>query len=173
MRVQGSLTMGDGFAAVRRASRAVTQLYDLALAPVAMRATQFTMLNVIDQAGELAQCDFARQYAFSVETLSRRFAALRKKGLVAIRLGPRCERIYSLTDKGRAALEGARPYWQNAQARLRHSLGEADWLDFVIVCEKAVRAAREAEELRTCNRQSISNFELPSQNRYDVKSSAA
>jgi len=43
------------------------------------------MLTVIDHASEIAQCEFAREYSISVETLSRRFAALRKKGWVSTR----------------------------------------------------------------------------------------
>jgi len=139
------------FGQIRRANRSVTQLYDLALAPAGIKSSQFTMLTVIQQAGEIAQCDFAREYSVSVETLSRRFAALRRKGWVKTRLGAHSERIYSLTDRGKLALQAARPFWQNAQARLKQALGETDWIAFHRICEKTVRAAHEAEEIRARN----------------------
>jgi DNA-binding MarR family transcriptional regulator len=141
----------DAFGAIRQANRAITQLYDLALAPARMKASQFMMLRIIDAAGEVAQCTIARQHAVSVETLSRRFAALRRKGLVATRIGAHCERIYSLTEKGKAALNDARPYWENAQARLRESLGGQDWQHLFELCTRTLRAAREAEQLRRPN----------------------
>lgn len=139
------------YSLLRRANRSVTQLYDLALAPAGIKTSQFTMLTVINQAGEIAQCDFAREYSISVETLSRRFATLRKKGWVSTRLGAHSERIYSLTDKGKLMLQLARPFWQNAQARLKQALGEADWLAFQRICEKTVHAAHAAEEIRMHN----------------------
>jgi DNA-binding MarR family transcriptional regulator len=129
----------------------VTQLYDLALAPAKIKASQFLMLSVIQESGEVAQCAFARQHAVSVETLSRRFAALRRKGLVATRIGAHCERIYSLTDKGKAAWEDARPYWRNAEVRLRQALGEHDWRNLLELCEKTLHAAKVAEQLRRPN----------------------
>lgn len=138
-------------AAIRRANRAVTQLYDLALAPTGMKATQFMILQIIADAGEIAQCDFARQHSISVETLSRRFSSLRRKGLVATRVGLHSERIYSLTEQGRAVLLDARPYWENAEARLRQQLGQTDWQSFLELCEKGVQAAHQAEQLRMRN----------------------
>jgi DNA-binding MarR family transcriptional regulator len=139
------------FSQLRRVNRSVTQLYDLALAPAGIKTSQFTMLALIEQAGEIAQCEFAREYSVSVETLSRRFAALRRKGWVNTRLGTHSERIYSLTERGKLALQAARPFWQNAQARLKRALGDADWIAFHRICEKTVRAAHEAEEIRTRN----------------------
>jgi DNA-binding PadR family transcriptional regulator len=73
----------------------------------------------------------------------------REVAWLTTRLHAHCERIYSLTEKGKGALDCVRPYWQDAQTRLRQSLGEADWLNFLNICEKTVRAAHQAEELRT------------------------
>lgn len=113
---------GCACAALRRASRCVTQLYDLVLAPCGLKCTQFVSLRAIDEAGEIAQYQFARRYTVAVETLSRRLGALRRKGLVKVRTGSRHgEQIYSLTEDGKKALEQARPYWERAQERLKKS----------------------------------------------------
>lgn len=46
--------------ALRRANRTVCHLYDQVLAPTGLKATQFMILQVIAETGEIAQCDLAR-----------------------------------------------------------------------------------------------------------------
>ena len=139
-------------AALRAASRAVTQLYDLVLAPTELKATQFVALHAIDQAGEIAQCQFARDHAIAVETLSRRFSGLRRKGYLQVRRGARHgERIYSLTDQGRLALQNALPYWERAEDRFRRALESDDWNGILLMLDRLRIAAVRAEELRTNN----------------------
>jgi DNA-binding MarR family transcriptional regulator len=137
--------------AIREMNRAVTQLYDFALAPSGIKASQFMTLNAIAQAGEIAQCDFARQYAIAVETLSRRFSKLHQKGLIAGRTGTHSQRIYRLTEQGESVLRNSRPYWNAAQAQLKQALREADWQLFFKACEQVVGAASLAGELRARN----------------------
>lgn len=138
--------------ALRRAARSATQLYDLVLQPSGLKATQFIALKTIEGAGELPQWRFARQQAVAVETLSRRLAVLRKRGLLTVRTGGNHgERIYSLTAQGRVALARAIPYWERAQERLRRTLGDSTVAMLLELCENAVKAAQEAEELRAKN----------------------
>jgi DNA-binding MarR family transcriptional regulator len=137
---------------LRAANRAVSQFYDLVLAPTGLKATQFVALQAIYEKGEIAQCEFARNHAVAVETLSRRFSGLRSKGYIQVRIGVRHgERIYSLTEKGRNALSDATPYWERAQERLRKVLGESDWHSVPQVLDRVRAAALRAEELRTEN----------------------
>ncbi len=139
-------------AALRSAARAATLLYDLVLQPTGLKATQFIALQAIEQAGELPQWRFARQHAVAVETLSRRFAVLRRRGLVSVRTGSNHgERVYSLTEQGRLTLAQAIPYWERAQERLRTTLGEGEFQALLHICEHTVSATQEAEQLRTKN----------------------
>lgn len=139
-------------AALRAANRAVSQFYDLVLAPTGLKATQFVALQAICEKGEIAQCEFARDHSVAVETLSRRFGGLRTKGYIQARTGVRHgERIYSLTEKGREALTHATPYWERAQERLRKVLGESEWHSVPQVLERVRAAALRAEQLRTEN----------------------
>jgi DNA-binding MarR family transcriptional regulator len=139
-------------AELRRAARAATQLYDLVLQPVGLKATQFFALRSIDEAGEIAQWKFARDHTVAVETLSRRFAALRKKGLITMRTGANHgERLYALTEKGKEFLNQAMPYWERAQQRLRQSLGDFDFQNLLRLCESTVAAAHNAEQMRATN----------------------
>jgi len=150
--VGSSIDMQDACAALRRASRCVTQLYDLVLSPCGLKATQFVALRAIEQAGEIAQFQFARQYCVAVETLSRRFGGLRRKGLLKVRTGSRHgEQIYSLTEQGKKVLEEASPYWERAQERLKASLGPGDWELVFTLGDRVAKAALNAEKLRTRN----------------------
>jgi DNA-binding MarR family transcriptional regulator len=139
-------------AALRRAARSATQLYDLVLQPSGLKTTQFIALWNIEREGELQQWRFARENAVAVETLSRRLAVLRRKGFVSSRIGKNHgERIYFLTNQGREALMRAMPYWERAQTRLKQTLGQGQFGLLLQVCEETVTAAREAEDLRATN----------------------
>jgi DNA-binding MarR family transcriptional regulator len=138
--------------ALRRASRAVTSFYDLVLAPTGLKATQFIMLKTVHEHGEIAQCSYARDEYIAIETLSRRLGALRRKGLLQMRIGGRHgERMYSLTERGREAFEQGLPYWQRAQERLKSVLGESDLKALWEICERVCNAAHLAEVMRTKN----------------------
>ena len=151
-------------AALRSASRSVTRLYDLVLAPTGLKATQFIMLRAIHDAGEIAQRDLARQNAVAVETLSRRFAGLRRKGWIELRIGKNhAERLYVLTDRGRKVLRSALPSWDLAQRRLRFSLGEDDWMTLFGISRRICLAARTAEQLRI-NNYSDATLPIPEKN---------
>lgn len=147
----------SAFAALRTASRAITQFYDLVLAPTGLKGTQFVILQAIHEAGEVAQCDFARDFAIAVPTLSRRFGGLRRKDYIQIRRGDRHgERIYSLTDKGLETYKNALPYWERAQYRLRTALGEDSWAQMLQLADRIRQAAVDAEQLRTDNQRPAS-----------------
>jgi len=139
-------------AATRRASRAVTQLYDMVLAPTGMKSTQFVILRILGDQGAVPQWKLAQENAVAVETLSRRLAALRRKGLVGLEIrGRRGEHVYKLTDKGRSALEGARPYWERANSRLQQVLGEEQLKTLVSCLDRLAASAHEAAALKTAN----------------------
>lgn len=147
----------SAFAALRTASRAITQFYDLVLAPTGLKGTQFVILQAIHEAGEVAQCDFARDFAIAVPTLSRRFGGLRRKDYIQIRRGDRHgERIYSLTEKGVETYKQALPYWERAQYRLRMALGEDSWAQMLQLADRIRQAAVAAEQLRTDNQRPAS-----------------
>ena len=107
-------------------------------------------LKSIFEAGEIAQCVYAREYGIAIETLSRRLGSLRQKGLIEMRRGDNHgERLYRITDRGLDLLLRAMPYWERAQYRLRTQLGEDGWQALLQICERASRAAKEAEQFRT------------------------
>lgn len=135
----------------RRATRAICHLYDLVLAPAHIKASQFTILQAIGASGSIAHCDLAREFAASVETLSRRLASARKAGLVQLKLGDRHKRVYSLTLKGQQLLEEVTPLWERAQHRLQQTLGEEDWQRLASFAERVTAAAIRAETIPLSN----------------------
>lgn len=137
--------------ALRMAARSATQFYDLVLEPSGLKATQFVALEMIARAGELAQCEFAREHAVAIETLSRRLAGLRRKGLITSRTGRHGKHIYRLTEQGKEALVRARPYWARAQKRLQRTLGADQFRGLLELCQNLVLAVPRAEELRATN----------------------
>ena len=68
---------------VRRASRALTQLYDETLRPLGLRATQFTILQVLSRTGELSQGELGQILAMDSTTLTRTLRILRRAGAAA------------------------------------------------------------------------------------------
>ncbi|MGH9586905.1 MAG: MarR family winged helix-turn-helix transcriptional regulator [Acidobacteriaceae bacterium] len=149
--IPASLSASCACSNIRRANRAISHLYDQVLVPTRLKSTQFMVLRAIAEAGEIAHCDLAAELMASVETLSRRLAGARRAGLVQVHGGQHNKRMYSLTAKGRCALEEAIPYWQNAQMRLRRSLGSNDWKLLDSFTQRLAVAAIRAESLPLSN----------------------
>lgn len=147
------LTAECACASIRRASRSVTQLYDVVLAPLGLKSTQFVILRILAGHGAVPQWKLAQENAVAVETLSRRLAALRKRGLVTMEIrGARGEHVYRLTESGRELLDRAIPHWNRADARLRQVLGDEPLKAMVASVQKLASAAQDAMSLKTSNR---------------------
>ena len=61
-------------ASLRRASRALTQLYDEALRPLRLRGSQFTILQALLLVGEVSQGELGQMLAMDSTTLTRTLA---------------------------------------------------------------------------------------------------
>jgi DNA-binding MarR family transcriptional regulator len=108
--------------AVRRAARAITQLYDRHLRGTGLRANQFTLLVVLARAGDpLPMGRLASLLGVERTTLTRNLRPLEAQRFVAMRTGDdhRVRRV-ALTERGRAAALAALPAWRKAQS----SVGE-------------------------------------------------
>ena len=113
---------------VRRAARAITQLYEDALRPLGLRATQFTLLQALSIAGEISQGQLGEILAMDSTTLSRTLQLLLRRNWITEARGlDRRERLLRLSPAGRAQLQRATPAWNHAQARLRRQLGDERW----------------------------------------------
>jgi DNA-binding MarR family transcriptional regulator len=109
---------------LRKATRAVTQLYDEALRPTGLRSTQFSLLTLLEAAGPLPMTRLADEAVMDRTTLSRNLEVLEREGLVRIRPGADARvREVELTRAGSARLEDALPRWEQAQRAIARSLG--------------------------------------------------
>jgi DNA-binding MarR family transcriptional regulator len=111
---------------LRKAARAVTQLYDDALRPARLRATQFTLLAALRVRGRVAVTELAETAVTDRTTLTRNLRVLRRRGLIRIQSGKKDRRVreVSLTAGGEAALADAYPRWERAQAQVAAGLGK-------------------------------------------------
>ena len=131
---------------MRRAARAVTQLYDAALRPSGLRITQFTLLQVLATArAPMTQGALGDLLALDSTTLSRTLRPLeRAKWIRRVEGSDARERRIELAALGWRALQRATPAWERAQRRLRAGLGRRDWAALQEVLTAAVEAARRA-----------------------------
>jgi DNA-binding MarR family transcriptional regulator len=112
----------------RRTSRALTQLYEEALRPLGLRATQLTILQVLSRAGELSQGHLGNMLAMDSTSLTRTLAIMSRQGWITERRGEdRRERWLRLARGGETQLRRALPVWEKVQSRLRRKLGEHAW----------------------------------------------
>src|SRR5882762_5063300 len=116
-------------ASLRRTARVVTQLYETELQGTGLRATQFTLLQALEQMGGAAsQGALGRLLALDATTLSRSLPPLARAGWIrAAAAKDRREVCWSLTPAGRRRLAGALPAWERAQQQLRTRLPARHW----------------------------------------------
>lgn len=115
-------------ASLRRSARALTQLYETALRPLDLRATQFTILQVLSLAGEVSQGQLGELLAMDSTSLTRTLAIMVRHGWIAERRGKdRRQRWLRLPSAGEARLKRALPAWEKVQSRLRGQVGEQAW----------------------------------------------
>ncbi len=109
---------------LRRAARALTQLYDDALVETGLRITQFSLLRTLDARGPQRITALAAFVLLDRTALSRNLEPLIAEGLVAIAAGRDARtREVTLTRRGRARLAAAQPAWERAQRDVSRRLG--------------------------------------------------
>ncbi len=110
---------------LRRATRAVTRLYNGELQRYGIEITQFTLLMALDRVGEISQGKLGKLLALDSTTLTRMLELLKKRGWIQEKEGhDRRFRMIRLTTAGRAKFAQSLPHWKRAQDRLRTTIGE-------------------------------------------------
>jgi DNA-binding MarR family transcriptional regulator len=137
-------TLPCACANLRRAARVVTALYDEELRPAGLRSTQFVLLQVLAEVGEMIQRDLGGMLAIDSTTLTRSLGLLARRGLLEHRPGSdRRERFWQLTIAGRREYRRLERYRERAEAKLRKAMGEEDWNRLSAILERVVRAAED------------------------------
>lgn len=132
-------------ASLRRAARAISQLYDRELRTAGLRSTQHTLLQVLAGNEGIAQKHLGELLALDTSTLSRTLRPLEKRGWIRSLPGKDLrQRRFALTPRGRRQVERGRPHWERAQKRVRTQLRPAEWEQVMAALVRVTRAAAKA-----------------------------
>ena len=113
---------------LRKATRAVSRMYDEFLRDRGLNITQFSLLRLICAEKELSISTLGRYMAMDRTSITRALAPLERDGLLHSRPGAdRRIRIVSVSGKGRKLIENAEPEWHKAQEALMEIVGEGRW----------------------------------------------
>jgi DNA-binding MarR family transcriptional regulator len=109
---------------MRRASHAITEIYDEFLAPSNLNVGKFSLLKHIYQLGPVSVSDLSLVIRLDRTTLVRNLKPLEESGLVTdISIEGSRNRQLKLTDEGVEAYKSAELLWQKAQFFLEEYLG--------------------------------------------------
>ena len=117
---------------LRKASRALTQLFDEALKPAGLFSTQFTLLAAISSQDKATITKLSQALIMDRTTLTRNLSPLQKNGWVEVTPGEdKRTRILSLTHSGKKVLKQAMVYWKDIQTQVVKTLGKGNWDDLM------------------------------------------
>jgi len=109
---------------VRQLSRIVTRLYDDALRPLGITASQYTLLAQLASRDGITAVEIGHELDIEKSTLSRNLKRLLALGhIIMDPPAGRRGRGLHLTPKGQAVLVDAFPIWRDAQERATNILG--------------------------------------------------
>lgn len=110
--------------ASRRAARAITRAFDKELRAHGIRATQFSLLAILELKGARTIGELAGMLGADRTTLTRNLALVEAAGLIRIRPGEDARaRVVVITPKGRRTVRAAFPGWRKVQSALSESIG--------------------------------------------------
>ncbi|GKU24944.1 MarR family winged helix-turn-helix transcriptional regulator [Clostridium folliculivorans] len=110
---------------LRRASHAITEVYDEFLAPSGLKIGQFSLLKHIDALGPVSVSNLAISIRLDRTTLVRNLKPLEERGYIDdIAIEGTRNRQLKLTDKGKEVYKSAEVLWNKAQSYLDDYLGK-------------------------------------------------
>lgn len=129
---------------LRKASRAVNQVFDAMLRSTGLRASQFAVLVALAQTDTVTITRLARWLVMDRSTLSRNLRPLASRGLLSVAPGAdRREQEIRIAPLGEQALREAYPCWEKAQMAIREGLGPTRWNQLLETLAATVTLARE------------------------------
>jgi DNA-binding MarR family transcriptional regulator len=128
---------------LRKATRAVSRMYDEFLRDAGLNITQFSLLRVIRTEKELSISKLGRYMAMDRTSITRALAPLERDGLIDSRRGAdKRIRVVSVTSKGRKLIGNAEPEWHQAQEALMEIVGEDRWRAMSTLLRDTTRMVR-------------------------------
>lgn len=114
---------------LRAAARKVTRDFEEALKPVNLRATQFTLLFIINDLKPDAITALANAVCMDRTALNRALSVMSKHGWVTVEKTGAREKQVRITEAGRDLLNKAIPCWRAAQNKFIEKADQDDWAD--------------------------------------------
>lgn len=109
----------------RAISRVITSIYDQALRPFGVNASQFSMLVLITGMQGASRAQLGRANRLERSTSTRNLQVLLSEGWVEeVMPGHGRSRPVTISQAGRVLLETAMPVWREAQSTARRLLGD-------------------------------------------------
>lgn len=113
--------------ALRQATRQTTQFYESYFEAIGLRATQFAILERIDESGPISINDLAQALVMDAATMGRSLKPLERDGYVVIAAGRDGRtRALTLSAAGSAKLKEAWSAWHKATAAFEQRVGGAE-----------------------------------------------
>ena len=145
-----SALAGCTCARLRKLTRRMSQSYDLHLAAVGLRITQYSLLSNLAHNEGVTITSLARTLGMDRTTLVRNLKPLEQAGFVAQGAGARGnERAVSLTAEGRAVLQRARPLWSRAEKEVRAALGADTITQLHVLIDDSIARLRNNKDKET------------------------
>jgi DNA-binding MarR family transcriptional regulator len=117
---------------LRRASRAVTLLYDKAFESSGLLSTQLGVLHTIYNSASITISQLAGELDMDRTTLTRNLSVLERQGLINISSGKdHRTRIITITSKGTNSMANAIPLWNEIQRKVKQQMGEKAWHELI------------------------------------------
>ncbi len=113
--------------ALRKASRAVTRLYDELMDDTGLSLAQYAVLSNIARQEPLPLMQLAQRLVMDRTTLYRTLKPLERQGWVAVEEGEGRAKTARLTEMGQRVVANATGAWRDAQARLIGRFGIERW----------------------------------------------
>jgi DNA-binding MarR family transcriptional regulator len=112
-------------ARVRLLNRVITSLYDNALRPLGVKASQFNILVVAGKLGLARPAEVCQILRLDASTLSRNVERMRTQGwLEVVPAEDARTQPFRLTNQGKRLLEQAASAWKKAQREAERLLGD-------------------------------------------------
>ena len=128
---------------LRKATRAVSRMYDDFLRDAGVNVTQFSLLRLIRTEKEISVSTLGRYMVMDRTSITRALAPLDRDSLIDSRPGAdKRMRIVSLTKKGRKLVEDAEPKWRRAQEALMEAIGDDRWSAMRSLLSRTLRPKR-------------------------------
>jgi DNA-binding MarR family transcriptional regulator len=110
---------------LRKATRRVTRLYDMALAPSGLKVTQYALLKQIERCGPVAVGELAEAQVMDAGGLAHTLKPLERDGYISLSVDPddRRSRLVALTAPGQAKVKETSALWDKIHVDFEAVLG--------------------------------------------------